>query len=403
MTGNELERRIRMDTQDEDYKPHMVIPGNPDARKMFPDGIRHSIENIEAFKDDHYGLPDKKKYPLPDRDHVLSAIRFFNYVDPVDERRLAKAILKRMRELGIDDVNVGEVNRFKQYYDRSTLSHHGIKGMHWGEWNDETAARYSGKKVFVSGSSKTQSKLTETGEKNPFYRKKLPKEVRKELDRHMESGDKILVGDAPGIDRQVQDYLSKRNYGGVEVFSPGESRYLANKNWKNTKVKVPGAEPGSKEWLAGKDKKMTDLADEGLAVTITDGASATRRNIDRLTSQGKNTTHYEISDKGKRKDRIISKGDIKAKIKAELDEIEILENLENSKNTDYGFSQKSKKLLKDSVLDNRKYNKFERSVISDEYKNEDLKNLILYSNREEIKRRARNKAYNAYLNSLPSK
>lgn len=296
-----------MDAHDEDYKPYMVIPGNPDSRRVFPDEFTHSIENIEAFEDYHYGLPDKKKYPLPDRAHVLSAIRFFNYVDPSDEKRLAKAILKRMRELGITDVNVGEVNRFKQYYDKSSLLHHGIKGMKWGVWNEETSARYSGKKVFVSGSSKTQSKRTETGEKNPFYRRKLPKEIRKELDRHIDSGDKILVGDAPGIDRQVQDYLNKKNYGGVEVFSPGESRYLANKNWKNTKVKVPGAEPGSKEWLAGKDKKMTNLADEGLAVTITDGASATRRNIDRLASQGKNTSHYEISKDGKRKDYNVSK------------------------------------------------------------------------------------------------
>jgi len=80
--------------------------------------LQHSIENVEAFQDEHYGLPDKKKYPMPDRDHVLSAIRFFNYVDPLDERKLAKAILKRMDELGITDINVGEVNRFKQYYDK---------------------------------------------------------------------------------------------------------------------------------------------------------------------------------------------------------------------------------------------------------------------------------------------
>ena len=193
------------------------------------------------------------------------------------------------------------------------LLHHGTKGMHWGVWNEETAARYAGgKKVFVSGSSKTQSKRGEDGKKNPYYRRKLPKEVRRELDRHMKSNDKILVGDAPGIDRQVQDYLNKRKYKEVEVFSPGESRYLANKNWKNTKVKVPGSEPGSKEWLAGKDKKMTDLADEGLAVTITDGASATRNNISRLATQGKPTLHYEISNRGKRKDAPVETSGIKS-------------------------------------------------------------------------------------------
>lgn len=156
--------------------------------------------------------------------------------------------------------------------------------------------------VFVSGSSKTQAKKTETGEKNPYYRKNLPKEVRRQLDDYMRRGDKILVGDAPGIDRQTQDYLASKGYRNVEVFSPQETRYLANKNWRNTRVEVPGSEPGSKEWLAGKDKVMTDRANEGLAVTITDGSSATRRNIERLASQGKPAVEFEISKDGKRRD-----------------------------------------------------------------------------------------------------
>lgn len=63
-----------------------------------------------------YGLPDKKKYPMPDRDHVLSAIKFFNYVSPADEKELAKNILARIREYGITDINVGENNRFRKYY-----------------------------------------------------------------------------------------------------------------------------------------------------------------------------------------------------------------------------------------------------------------------------------------------
>ena len=86
----------------------------------FTDGseayLAHSISNVEAFKDEHYGLPEQKKFPLPDRAHIMSAIRFFNYVDPSDEDRLARAILKRMRELGIHDGNVGDSNRFKKHY-----------------------------------------------------------------------------------------------------------------------------------------------------------------------------------------------------------------------------------------------------------------------------------------------
>lgn len=86
----------------------------------FQDGssayLCHSTLTTEELKKRMYALPEKRKFPLPDRAHVISAIRFFNYVDPVDEKRLANAILKRMRELNIIDINVGKENRFKKYY-----------------------------------------------------------------------------------------------------------------------------------------------------------------------------------------------------------------------------------------------------------------------------------------------
>ena len=81
--------------------------------------ISHSELTESELDSRHYALPEKRKYPLPDRAHVMSAIRFFNYVSPEDEERLAKAILKRMRELGIAKVNVGKVNRFGKYYKNS--------------------------------------------------------------------------------------------------------------------------------------------------------------------------------------------------------------------------------------------------------------------------------------------
>lgn len=79
-----------------------------------------------------YGLPDKKKYPMPDKEHVMSAIRFFNYVSPSDEEELARNIIARIEEYGIEDINVGEGNRFGKYYEGASLSHHGIPGQKWG-------------------------------------------------------------------------------------------------------------------------------------------------------------------------------------------------------------------------------------------------------------------------------
>lgn len=192
------------------------------------------------------------------------------------------------------------------------IAHHGIKGMRWGvrryqnqdgsltpegrlHYLGETSEPRKNQTVFVSGSSKTQDK--ESG----YYRKKLPSSVRYELKEHMKAGDKIIVGDAPGIDRQTQDYLAKKGYKNVEVFSPGKSgaRYLADQGWKQTNVDVPGAEIGSKEWLAAKDFVMSKMADVGIAVTIEGGAKATRKNVDRLVEANKEVSVYEIGrDRG---------------------------------------------------------------------------------------------------------
>lgn len=169
------------------------------------------------------------------------------------------------------------------------LYHHGVAGQKWGVQNgppypvDRNA-------VFVSGSSKTQDK--ESG----YYRKSLPKGVSDALDSYIDANRKIVVGDAPGVDRQVQDYLKSKDYSNVEIYGPGkEIRYLANSNWKTHLVDVPDAEPGSKEWLKAKDIAMEEVASEGLAVILDQGSNATRNNIDRLMSNNKSVKVYQLN------------------------------------------------------------------------------------------------------------
>lgn len=135
-------------------------------------------------------------------------------------------------------------------------------------------------RVFISGSSKTQDP------ESPFYQKELPKPVRNMIDHCVINDAKILVGDAPGIDSQVQDYLKGLAYKNVRVYSPFEKpRYMANKRWD--KKAVPGE-------LAEKDKAMTLDADTGIAVVIKGGAEATRNNVKRLNEQNKTAVVYEI-------------------------------------------------------------------------------------------------------------
>lgn len=167
----------------------------------------------------------------------------------------------------------------------SYLLHYGIKGMKWGV--RKKIPQHSNEVLFISGSSKTQDKTS------PYYRRKLPKSVRKQIKNSIKSRDTIIVGDAPGIDRQAQQYLNKKKYQNVEVYGPGKQvRYSANASWKTHAIDAPEFQEGSPEWLAKKDKAMTDRATKAIAVILNDGSKATINNITRLASQRKGSkTH----------------------------------------------------------------------------------------------------------------
>ena len=110
-------------------------------------GIEVTVEHsdTEDSDEDLYGVPELKKFPMPDKKHVKSAIRFFNYVDPKYEKELAEAILEKAEEFGLDlkkDITIGDENMFKKYIvadddenknEDRVLTHYGIKGQTWGE------------------------------------------------------------------------------------------------------------------------------------------------------------------------------------------------------------------------------------------------------------------------------
>lgn len=186
--------------------------------------------------------------------------------------------------------------------ENNELYHHGILGQKWGVrryQNPDGSLTELGKQrykktVFVSGSSKTQDP------NSGYYRKKLPRAVRKEIDEYAKGQSKFVVGDAPGIDRQVQDYLHKKGYSNVEVYGPGKQvRYTADEKWKTNPIDNPNAEVGSKEWLAVKDIVMSNIADVGIAVVLDEGAKATRKNVERLVEQNKDVKVYQLIDRSK--------------------------------------------------------------------------------------------------------
>lgn len=72
-------------------------------------------DKLAAKERTDFGIPELKKFPMPDKAHVLAAIRMFNHVDTEHEAELAKNVKKKMKEYGIDPSHVGDENKLKKY------------------------------------------------------------------------------------------------------------------------------------------------------------------------------------------------------------------------------------------------------------------------------------------------
>lgn len=99
-----------------DYYRNSFLKSNKDD--MFMEGELSYFERQRLLPSE-FGIPNKRKYPMPDKDHVKSAIQMFNKCDPEDEKELADNIIKKIKKFDMtDDVHVGSGNRFKKYFDK---------------------------------------------------------------------------------------------------------------------------------------------------------------------------------------------------------------------------------------------------------------------------------------------
>lgn len=189
-------------------------------------------ENLEQ----KFGVPEQKKFPMPDAKHVRSAIRFFNYVDPSHEKELAKAILARMEEYGMNfnQFEVGDENRFKKYIPKSELAHHGILGQKWGvrryqnpdgsltpagrrhlERADKKWVKKNEKKFYNETYAKSRREM------NEFVKRELNPNVRKYNKNH-----KISAAYANAYSRKLASLMNK-NVADLESPSGKVIRYVA--------------------------------------------------------------------------------------------------------------------------------------------------------------------------------
>jgi hypothetical protein len=102
----------------------------------------------------------------------------------------------------------------------------------------------------------------------------LPKEAIERINIIINMGATILVGDAPGVDTEVQKYLKFRDYNKFVVF------YAYQRCRNNLGFVTKGDYPS----YTARDEAMCIEADYGLA--IWDGKSkGTKANIDRVPSR----------------------------------------------------------------------------------------------------------------------
>jgi hypothetical protein len=132
-------------------------------------------------------------------------------------------------------------------------------------------------KVFIGGSRKIS---------------RLSSEVCQKLDQILAKHLPVVIGDAPGVDKSVQQYLHAKGYRDVEVFCSGTRCRNNVGGWPTREVAVDSSRRDF-DFYAKKDLRMAQEASFGLM--IWDGESAgTLMNVLRLIKQNKTVSILEI-------------------------------------------------------------------------------------------------------------
>ena len=123
----------------------------------------------------------------------------------------------------------------------------------------------------------------------------LPMEAKNRIDNVMQKDFAILVGDANGADKAVQEYLADSGYEKVTVFCSGDTSRNNMGGWETHNVSVSESERNF--WFyAAKDRAMAQQAEFGLM--IWDGRSpGTVLNILRLVQESKKAVLLRLPER----------------------------------------------------------------------------------------------------------
>lgn len=100
----------------------------------------------------------------------------------------------------------------------------------------------------------------------------------------------IIIGDADGVDRSIQEYLTYKNYQNVTVYYSG-NHFRNNIGRWNTEQVVTDFQEGSKKFFTAKDMAMIESASYGLMLWDAK-STGTLKNVIELVSLNKKSTVF---------------------------------------------------------------------------------------------------------------